>query len=71
MSGGALSVSKSRIQNLPIPTLNKTDLDILKKLVIKYVTEKDGHILIEIDRLVYNLFGLTKEQIEYMDEISV
>ena len=71
MSGGALSVSKSRIQSLPIPTMNETDSDILNKLVIKYVTEKDGHILIEIDRLVYNLFGLTKEQIEYMDEISM
>ena len=71
MSGGALSISKSRVENLPIPNMNKADSDTLNNLVIDYNNKKDINIILDIDNLIYRLFDLSPDQIEYMDKINL
>jgi hypothetical protein len=71
MSGGALSISKSRVENLPIPNMNKADSDTLNNLVIDYINKKDINIILDIDNLIYRLFDLSPDQIEYMDKINL
>ena len=49
----------------------KADSDTLNNLVIDYNNKKDINIILDIDNLIYRLFDLSPDQIEYMDKINL
>ena len=69
MSGGALSVTKSRISSFPI----HEDYDGLYEEIIKSVKEYlitlDDYKLEEVDKYVCMLYGLDNSQIKIINEI--
>ena len=70
MSGGAINIGKNELQNLPIPK-GEFDFESLVQQIIDMKLashQKDTSVLEnEIDSLVYQLYGLTEDEIQIIE----
>ena len=74
MSGEAINISTSVVQNLPIPPATpeqqKPIIDLVDKILAAKKADNNADTSVmeaEIDRLVYNLYGLTEEEIKVVE----
>jgi hypothetical protein len=75
LRGGGLRIYPDHIRNLPIPIANKDQQLYIESIVNKIVAIKNENPLAdttdlesEIDRLVYQLYGLTEEEIKIVEQ---
>lgn len=72
MSGGAINIGRNELQTLPIPEKDY-DFKALVNMIIKTKSSSlndTSAIEQEIDRLVYNLYGLTYDEVLIVDPES-
>lgn len=70
MSGGAINIGKNELLLLPVPRYSK-DFDVLVEQILEQKKESPSAdtsaLEAEIDRLVYELYGLTEEEIKIVE----
>ena len=70
MSGGAINIGKNELQTLPIPECEYDFKSLVRKIID---TKLDSHLNdtsaleSEIDRIVYQLYGLTDEEVRFVE----
>ncbi len=74
MSGEAINISTSVVQNLPIPPATpkqqKPIIDLVDKILVAKKTDSTvntSKLEAEIDRLVYELYGLSEDEIKVVE----
>ena len=75
MAGGYLSITKELISNIPIPNIVLENQESINFIVNQILTAKKANpdadtsaLKQEIDQLVYELYGLTEEEIRLVEE---
>lgn len=70
MSGGAINIGKNELQILPIPECEYNFESLVQKIIDKKTSSHSNDtsaLESEIDRLVYQLYGLTDEEIRIVE----
>ena len=68
MSGGAINIGKNELSKLPIPPIDDHIVEKLKIIICNETKLKSiDSLLDEIDPLIYNLYGLTDEEISIVE----
>ena len=75
LQGGTRELSKVFFENIPVPKISESDQEPFVQLVdqILLAKEKDQDSTIfekQIDNLVYKLYHLTDEEIEFIEKAS-
>ena len=63
---GGLKVLKSHLLQMPFPEISTTEREKLETLCDKYLDTKDYRVQNEIDRMVFDLFNLDKDEIVHI-----
>ncbi len=71
MSGGAINIGKNELQILPIPECEYNFESLVQKIIDKKTSSHSSDtsaLESEIDRIVYQLYGLTEEEIAIVEK---
>ncbi len=71
MQGGALSLSKHRVQNIPIPDLNDEIINKIKKTVKRLKKDFNQNDIECLDDIVYKLYKLTEDEQKYLKSFNI
>ena len=75
IAGGRKRYTKQYVEKVPIPKIPKIDQEPFEVIVNKILTSKDANPLADtnaleakIDQMVYDLYGLTDEEIAIVED---